>query len=244
MRLIARVSPSANRIPRGVSGVEERLESVRERIARAAARVGRDPASVTLIGATKSVDVDRVRAAFHAGLRDFGENRVQEALPKIAAVGAGPRWHLIGHLQRNKARQAVGSFDVIHSIDTVALAETVDLAGRRTDRRVSVLIEVNVGGESTKFGVAPGAAEGLADVLGSCEWVRPVGLMTIAPAAHDPQAVRPVFRALRELRDRLQLRVGETFRELSMGMSDDFEVAVEEGATMVRIGRAIFGERV
>ena len=227
-----------------MSGVEDRLEIVRERIGRAAVRGGRDPASVTLIGATKSVDVDRVRAAFHAGLRDFGENRVQEALPKIAAVGAGPRWHLIGHLQRNKARQAVGPFDVIHSIDTVALAETLNRVARLAGRRVSVLIEVNVGGEATKFGVAPGAVQELAEALGSCEWVRPVGLMTIAPAAQDPQAVRPVFRTLRELRDWLRLRVGETFRELSMGMSDDFEVAVEEGATMVRIGRAIFGERV
>ncbi len=228
----------------GVSGVEERLEVVRRRIARAAAAAGRDPASITLIGATKSVDVDRVRAAFHAGLRDFGENRVQEALPKIAAVGAGPRWHLIGHLQRNKARQAVGAFGVIHSIDTVALAETLDRAARLTGRRVSVLIEVNVGGEATKFGVAPEAMEGLVGALGACEWVQPVGLMTVAPPAQDPQVVRPVFRTLRELRDRLQRQLGGTFRELSMGMSDDFEVAVEEGATMVRIGRAIFGERV
>jgi uncharacterized pyridoxal phosphate-containing UPF0001 family protein len=209
----------------GVSGVEERLEMVRQRIARAAVRGGRDPTSITLIGATKRVDVDRVRAAFHAGLRDFGENRVQEALPKIAAVGAGPRWHLIGHLQRNKARQAVGAFGVIHSVDTVALAE-------------------NVGGEATKFGVAPGAVEGLVGALGDCEWVQPVGLMTVAPPAQDPQAVRPMFRTLRELRDRLQRQLGGAFRELSMGMSDDFEVAVEEGATMVRIGRAIFGERV
>jgi len=228
----------------GVLGVEERLEIVRQRIARAAVRGGRDPASITLIGATKSIDVDRVRAAFHAGLRDFGENRVQEAVPKIAAVGAGPRWHLIGHLQRNKARHSVGAFGVIHSIDTVALAETVDRAARLTGRRVSVLIEVNVGGEATKFGVAPGAMESLVGALGACEWVQPVGLMTVAPPAQDPEAVRPVFRTLRELRDGLQRQLGDTFRELSMGMSDDFEVAVEEGATMVRIGRAIFGERV
>lgn len=227
-----------------MSGVEERLERVRQRIARAATRGGRDPASVTLIGATKSVDVDRVRGAVRAGLGDVGENRVQEALPKIATVGAGPRWHLIGHLQRNKARQAVGAFALIHSVDTAALAQALDRAARQTGRRVPVLIEVNVGGEATKFGVAPGAAEDLLSVIGACEWVQPVGLMTVAPPAHDPQAVRPLFRALRELRDRLRGRAGETFRELSMGMSDDFEVAVEEGATMVRIGRAIFGERV
>jgi len=227
----------------GVSGVDERLEAVRRRIAHAAARAGRDPATIMLIGATKSVDPDRVRAAFQAGLRDFGENRVQEALPKIAAVGAGPQWHLIGHLQRNKARQAVGSFAVIHSIDTAALTQTLDRAAGASGRRVRVLIEVNAGGEATKFGVSPGAAEDLVGALGRCEWLEPVGLMTVAPAAPDPQVVRPVFRALRDLRDRLRPLAGEMFRELSMGMSDDFEVAVEEGATMVRIGRAIFGER-
>lgn len=226
-----------------MSGVEERLERIRLRIARAATKGGRDPASVTLIGATKSVDVDRVRAAVRAGLRDLGENRVQEALPKIAAVGEGPRWHLIGHLQRNKTRQAVRAFALIHSVDSAALAQALDRAGRHAGEPVPVLIEVNVGGEATKFGVAPGAAEDLLSVIGGCEWVRPVGLMTVAPPSPDPETVRPVFRALRELRDRLRRRAGEAFQELSMGMSDDFEVAVEEGATMVRIGRAIFGER-
>lgn len=227
----------------GVSGVEERLRIVRRRIAHAAAAAGRDPAGVTLIGATKGVDAERVRAALAAGLQDFGENRVQEALPKIAAVGADPRWHLIGHLQRNKARQAAGAFAVIHSLDTVALAQTLDRAARASGRRVRVLIEVNVGGEATKFGVPPVAAEDLLLACRRCAWLEPVGLMTVAPAAPDPQMVRGVFRALRELRDRLRPLAGPAFGELSMGMSDDFEVAVEEGATMVRIGRAIFGER-
>jgi pyridoxal phosphate enzyme (YggS family) len=227
-----------------VSSVEERLDRVRQRIARAATKGGRDPASVTLIGATKSVDADRIRTAVRAGLRDLGENRVQEALPKIAAVGEGSRWHLIGHLQRNKVRQAVRAFTLIHSVDTAALTHALDRAGRQTGRPVPVLIEVNVGGETTKFGVAPGATEDLLSVIARCTWVEAVGLMTVAPPAHDPQIVRPVFRALRELRDRLRRRAGEGFQVLSMGMSDDFEVAVEEGATMVRIGRAIFGERV
>jgi pyridoxal phosphate enzyme (YggS family) len=227
----------------GVSGVEERLTVVRQRIADAAMRAGRDPVSVRLIGATKSVEADRIRAAVVAGLGDFGENRVQEALPKIGAVGPGPRWHLIGHLQRNKARAAVGPFAVIQSLDSVALAQTLDRAGRATGQRVSVLVEVNIGGEASKFGVAPDAVEDFVQALAPFDRLQPLGLMTVAPIAADPQAVRPMFRALRELRTRLQRLVGEAFGELSMGMSDDFEVAIEEGATMVRIGRAIFGER-
>ncbi len=226
-----------------MSGVEERLAVVRQRIARAAVRARRDPASVTLIGATKSVEADRVRASLQAGLRDFGENRVQEALPKIAAVGPGPRWHLIGHLQRNKARQAVGPFAVVQSLESVALAQALDRFARAANRRVPVLIEVNVGGEPSKFGVAPGAVEDFVQALAAYERLEPIGLMTVAPLAPDPQAVRPVFRALRELRDGVRRLVGDAFCELSMGMSDDFEVAIEEGATMVRIGRAIFGER-
>jgi pyridoxal phosphate enzyme (YggS family) len=226
-----------------VSGVEERLSAVRRRIAHAAGAAGRDATAVTLIGATKGVDADRVREAFAAGLRDFGENRVQEALPKMAAVGAGPRWHLIGHLQRNKARQAAAAFDLVHSLDGAALARALNRAAGAGGRRIRVLIEVNVAGEPTKYGVAPAEAEALVAACGECEWLEPVGLMTVAPAAADPQAVRGVFRALRELRDRLRPLAGPAFRELSMGMSGDFEVAVEEGATMVRIGRAIFGER-
>lgn len=222
----------------------ERYRAVVERIARAAERAGRDPASVKLIGVTKGVDAARVREAVTAGLGDLGENRVQEAVPKIEAVGPGPLWHLIGHLQRNKARLAVGRFQVIHSLDSLRIAEAVDRAAGEAVRRVPVLIEVNVAGEATKYGLAPGAAVDLVGRVLACRFLVPIGLMTVAPLAGDPETVRPVFRELRALRDRLRAEVaGDAFCELSMGMSGDFEVAIEEGATMVRIGRALFGDR-
>jgi pyridoxal phosphate enzyme (YggS family) len=227
-----------------VSGVKERIQRVRERLAHAASRAGRDPTSVTLIGATKNVEAARVREAFAAGLLDFGENRVQEALDKIATVGPSPRWHFIGHVQHNKARIVAGTFEMIHSIDSPRLAQAVDRAARLAGRRLRVLVEVNVAGEPTKYGVAPNAAGALLAGMRSLKHLDPVGLMTIAPLVDDPENVRRVFRRLRELRDRLRDREGgERLTELSMGMSGDFEVAVEEGATMVRIGRAIFGER-
>lgn len=214
-----------------------------ERIARAAERSGRAPASVTLIGVTKGVDAARVREAVAAGLSDLGENRVQEAVAKIEAVGPGPRWHMVGHLQRNKARLAVGHFQVIHSLDGLRIAEAVDRAAGQAGRRVPVLVEVNVTGEATKHGLAPGAAADLVGLLRSCEFLDPIGLMTMAPLATEPETVRPVFRELRALRDRLRTgAAGYGFCHLSMGMSGDFEVAIEEGATMVRIGRALFGD--
>ena len=217
---------------------------MRDHIAHTAVRAGRDPNSVMLVGATKGVDANRVRAAVAAGLREIGENRIQEALPKISALGPGPRWHLIGHLQRNKARPAAEHFEVIHSIDGLATAQAVDHAAGRAGRRIAVLVEVNVAGEAMKYGVPPEAAGALVAAVGACAHLAPVGLMTVAPMTDDPETVRPVFRRLRELRDRLREEgAGQGFRELSMGMSDDFEVAIEEGATMVRIGRAIFGDR-
>ncbi|MGQ0548732.1 MAG: YggS family pyridoxal phosphate-dependent enzyme [Armatimonadota bacterium] len=227
-----------------MAGVEERLRRIRERITHAAERVGRDPGSVLLIGATKEVDAARLRDVLALGLRDFGENRIQEARAKITAVGPGPRWHFIGHLQRNKAKAAVEHFSIVHSIDSLAIAQAVDRAASAAGRPVEVLVEVNVGAETMKYGAAPAAVEGLVRELGACDHLIPIGLMTVAPMARDPEVVRPSFRGLRVLRDRLRSgSVGEGFRELSMGMSDDFEVAIEEGATMVRIGRAIFGDR-
>lgn len=224
--------------------MEERYRAVVERITRASERVRRDPASVTLIGVTKGIGAARVREAVDAGLRDLGENRVQEAVPKIEAVGPGPRWHLIGHLQRNKARLAVGQFQVIHSLDSLRIAEAVDRAAGEAGGRVPVLIEVNVAGEDTKYGIAPGAAVDLVGRVLACGSLDPIGLMTVAPPSSDPETVRSVFRELRALRDRLRAEVaGEVFCQLSMGMSGDFEVAIEEGATMVRIGRALFGDR-
>jgi pyridoxal phosphate enzyme (YggS family) len=178
-----------------------------------------------------------VAEAHASGLADFGENRVQEASAKILelrAQGVTPNWHLIGHLQRNKVRTAVGLFDVIHSIDSYRLAEAIAAEALGSMR---VLLEVNVSGESSKFGVAAAEASSLAERIGRLHHVDLVGLMTVAPETDEPERVRPYFRALRELRDAIGLS------ELSMGMTGDFEIAIEEGATFVRIGRAIFGAR-
>lgn len=218
-------------------GVAARIIAVRERIARACERGGRDPAGVTLIGVSKTHPPDAIAAAHAAGLADFGENRVQEALPKIDALrdrAVTPCWHLVGHLQTNKAKAAGGAFDILHSVDSERLADAI---ARHAERHISVLIEVNVAGETSKFGVAPRDAGALAERIARMPMLQLLGLMTVAPRADHPEDVRPVFRALRELRDATGLR------ELSMGMTDDYEVAVEEGATFVRVGRAIFGPR-
>ncbi len=210
---------------------------VRERIDRACERAGRDPASVTLIAISKGQPAGAVRAGYEAGLRHFGENRVQEALPKIAeASGAGVEatWRLVGHLQSNKARAAASAFDAIDSVDSAKLLARLDAAAP-TPR--DVLLQVNVAAEPQKQGVAPDEAGALIEAARACGNLRLRGLMTIAPIATDPEDARPVFRALRLLAERHGLP------ELSMGMTDDFEVAIEEGATLVRVGRAIFGER-
>ncbi|MDQ7819806.1 MAG: YggS family pyridoxal phosphate-dependent enzyme [Armatimonadota bacterium] len=224
-----------------VSELAARIARVRERIARAALRSGRQPEDVTLVAVTKGVDPARILEAAACGITDVGENRVQEAAAKIQALGevaARLRWHLVGHLQRNKARQAAQLFALIHSVDRLALGEELS---RRTRRPLEVLVQVNVAGEPQKFGVAPADAAELVRALSRLPGLRVVGLMTIAPVADDPEAVRPVFARLRELRDDLARRGVADLPHLSMGMSQDFDVAVEEGATMVRIGRALFG---
>jgi len=223
---------------RAFGDIEHNVASVRARIARAAARAGRRPRDITLIAVSKTQPAAAVIAAYAAGVRDFGENRVQEAGAKVVAVRAGgiePRWHMIGHLQRNKVPAALDRFDILHSVDSEELARAIDVRARR---RVPVLIEVNVAGEESKHGVPPAAVPALARLVGGLPNIDLLGLMTVAPQADDPEDVRPVFRELRKLRDAIGLR------ELSMGMTDDFEVAVEEGSTFVRVGRAIFGPRV
>jgi pyridoxal phosphate enzyme (YggS family) len=211
--------------------------TVRARIAAAAGRAGRDPGDITLIAVTKTHDAQTVALAHNAGVRHFGENRVQEARPKISSLrgrGADATWHLIGHLQTNKVKAALECFDILHAVDSERLARAIS---RRAMRPVRVLIEVNVAGEPTKHGVRPDDAAALAETVGGLPNIDLRGLMTVAPQVDDPEDVRPVFRRLRELRDALGLQ------ELSMGMTDDFEVAIEEGSTMVRVGRAIFGAR-
>ena len=225
------------------------IESVRRRVADAAVRAGRRPDDVTIIAVTKTVPLDRIRAAFALGLTDFGENRVQEAEAKIQAWptdggSSRPRWHLIGHLQTNKVKRAVQLFDTIHSVDSVRLATMIGAQAEKLGKVMPVLLEVNVSGEATKFGFTPDDMHAALPEIARLPGLRVVGLMTIAPHVEDPEDARPVFRRLRELRDEAQAKHPELpLTELSMGMTNDFEVAIEEGATFVRVGRAIFGER-
>ena len=225
--------------------LQSRLSRVRDLIARAASRAGRDPAAVRLIAVSKTFTSDHVRVAADAGQLDFGENKVQEGLEKIAATSDLPlRWHLIGHLQSNKAKPAVG-FHTIHSIDSGALLEKVDRAAAAAGRRLDVLVQVDLAGEASKFGVPPESLRPTLDVAARCQALRLKGLMLLPPAFDDPEEARPFFARLRGLRDALvdEGHDPSTLAELSMGMSHDFEIAVEEGATMVRVGSAIFGAR-
>jgi pyridoxal phosphate enzyme (YggS family) len=227
-----------------VEGLPERVAQVRASIARAAERSGRAPAAVQLVAVSKTVPVAVIRQAMAAGVTDLGENRVQEAAEKIPLLRDQPvRWHLIGHLQANKVGKALQLFDVLQSVDTVELATLLSRRRSSPLPPVEVLFEVNVGGESTKQGFTPRQLVAAAPTLAALTGLRPRGLMTVAPAASDPEAVRPVFRRLRELRDALKDAFPQEFSELSMGMSHDFEVAIEEGATIVRVGTAIFGGR-
>jgi hypothetical protein len=213
------------------------LVHVRERVARAAERAGRRPADVLLIGVSKTVDVARIRAAVAAGITALGENRVQEAKAKIAELGRPASWHLIGHLQTNKVKDALELFDVIHSLDRLELAREVERRAAARGQVVETLLQVNVAAEPSKGGVGPDAVGEALDVIGKLAHVRVRGLMTIPPEGERAEDARPWFRRLRELAERHGLR------ELSMGMSGDFEAAIEEGATMVRVGTAIFGPR-
>lgn len=227
--------------PTGVTDVAARVAHVQARIAEAAVRRGRRPEDVTLVAVTKGVNDVRVHEVVACGVRDLGENRVQEAVPKVEALGRAVRWHFIGHLQRNKVRIAVPMFAMIHSVDSGRLAAAINDAAVHP---IEVLLQVSVAGEQQKHGVSPEAVPAMVTAIGKMSALRIVGLMTIAPLAADPETVRPIFRRMRELRDAARATAsGAQVVALSMGMSDDFEVAIEEGATIVRIGRAIFGER-
>jgi len=226
--------------------VPHRLARIRERIADAAGRAGRSPDDVRLIAVSKTHPIDAVRAAADAGQIDFGENKVQEALQKIAlSADTRLRWHLIGHLQSNKARKAAGAVGAIHAIDGVDLLRRVDQAAAEAGRTVDVLIQVDLALEDTKHGAPVETLPAIVEAAAGCTAARLTGLMLLPPIADNPEDARPWFRRLRGLRDEL-VDAGapaDRLRELSMGMSHDFEVAIEEGATMVRVGTAIFGER-
>jgi len=227
------------------AAIRARLADVRARVARAAGRSGRDPASIRLIAVSKTFPAEYVRAAADAGQIDFGENKVQEALLKMDQTSdLAVRWHLIGHLQSNKAKKA-GRFDVVHSIDGAALVQQLDEAAQAAGRRLDLLVQVDLAGEATKHGAREDELTTIFDEARSARCCRFVGLMILPPAAADPEGIRPYFRALRDVRERLLARGVDAsmLQELSMGMSHDFEVAVEEGATLVRVGTAIFGGR-
>ena len=247
--------------PSTLPDVLARLDGIRERMSHAAERAGRDPQACTLIAVSKTHSALLVAQAIAAGAHDLGESRVQEAAEKVELLindRARLRWHLIGHLQRNKAKLAVELFDLIHSLDSLRLAQTlarhVDELSVTGQRRLGVLLQFNVSGEASKEGFGlPGGVANTAQLQALLPTIAEIvalptlevrGLMTIAPWSPDPETARPIFRMLRELRDELARQFPQTeWGELSMGMTDDFEVAIEEGATLVRVGRAIFGER-
>jgi len=215
-------------------------------MAAAAGTAGRDPSSIRLVAVSKTFPAQAVREAYAAGQRDFGENRVQEGLQKIGeTTDLNIRWHLLGHLQTNKARKAGPAFALVQSVDSVELIQKLDAAALEAGRTLELLIQVDLAGEATKFGVQPGEIQRLFDAAGACRAATVVGLMTLPPVPDTPEDARPWFQRLRTLRDEW-LAAGvpaSMLRELSMGMSGDFEVAIEEGATIVRVGTAIFGSR-
>ena len=222
------------------------IAHVHSTIAEAARRGGRAPDEIKLVAVSKSKPVELVQMAYNLGVTDFGENRVQEALPKIEAFHPQElRWHMIGHLQSNKASKVVSPFYCVHSVDSLHLAQVLNRHAGEQGKRLLVLLQVNVSGEASKEGMPPAETPALARLIVALPHLQVEGLMTIAPLVEDPERVRPVFRELRLLRDRLRAELpAYSWQHLSMGMTDDYSVAIEEGATIVRIGRAIFGERV
>ena len=225
----------------------ERFADVCERIEAAARRCNRSPDEITLIAISKTHPTETLRAALGLGMTELGENRVQEAEEKIMELGRQTaRWHLVGHLQANKARRAVSLFDVIHSLDSVPLAQRLDsLCAAEGREELQVFIQIDLGGEESKTGIDPRELPQLLETIAACQRLRLIGLMTLPPYFENAECGRPFFKTLRELRDELQLQgsFGQLPGQLSMGMSHDFEIAIEEGATMLRVGTAIFGER-
>jgi pyridoxal phosphate enzyme (YggS family) len=226
------------------SFVQKNVDSVRERIETALARSGRGGESVTIVGVTKTMGSERVLDLLDAGITDIGENRVQEFLEKSRQVTRACKWHLIGTLQRNKAAKVIGRFSLIHSLDSVKLARTLNRLGGERDTVTRVLIEVNTSGEATKQGFSAGELEAAAAEIAALPHLELAGLMTVGPLTDDAGAQRRAFKTLFDLRERTERALSLSLPELSMGMSDDFEVAVEEGATLVRLGTVLLGARV
>jgi pyridoxal phosphate enzyme (YggS family) len=225
--------------------IAENVARVRERMEAAAKRAGRDPGKVRLVAVSKTVDLERVRQAIEAGVDSLGENYVQEAQEKVGALEKRVSWHFIGHLQSNKARVAARLFDWVHSVDSLKLAEELSRAGQQQNKTLPVLLQVNLGKEETKFGAREEEVYRLLERMGSLPGVSIKGLMAMPPFFENPEESRPYFRALRVIAENVSKRQipGVLMEELSMGMSNDFEVAIEEGATLVRVGTAVFGLR-
>lgn len=226
--------------------LEKNIGEVRVKVNQALARAGRRPDELTILAVTKYVNADVIKELIPYGLKDIGENRLQAAMAKqeaLADLNDKFKWHFIGSLQTNKARQVAAGFDLIHSLDRMSLAVALHKAGLQLNKQIPVLIQVNVSGERTKHGIAPGEVNAFYEEIRKLPGLCPVGLMTMAPYTSDPETTRPIFRELRALFERVKFdfKPGPEWRELSMGMSNDFEVAIEEGATIVRIGSAIFG---
>jgi pyridoxal phosphate enzyme (YggS family) len=225
-----------------MSQIKENLLRVMERIEKAAQRSKRDPSEIKLVAVSKTVEAARIKEAIEAGVSILGENYVQEAKRKIEEIGRSVAWHFIGHLQSNKAKYVVYLFDMIHSLDNIPLAEELSRRAEQADRMIKVLIEINLSGEATKFGTDEGEILNLARRILQLSHLSLEGLMTMPPYFDSPEMSRPYYVKLRELKERL-VREGIPMKELSMGMSNDFEIAIEEGATYVRVGTAIFGPR-
>jgi hypothetical protein len=223
--------------------LEQRLAVLRENIDAACRKAGRDPAGAEIIAVTKTHGPEAIREAWDAGLRIMGENKVQEAAAKIPLSLSGPEWHLIGHLQKNKVRHALALFSTIHSVDSADLLEAIDRIADEDGRAPHVLLEVNVSGEASKFGIRPDALAAVVETAMNCRRLTLDGFMTMAPFSPNPEDSRPHFARLRELRDDMERRFGAVFPRLSMGMSGDYAVAASEGATWLRIGTALFGPR-
>jgi pyridoxal phosphate enzyme (YggS family) len=226
-----------------MSQIAENLDFIRQRITAAAERNGRSAKEVKLVAVSKTYPPEVIREAVEAGQQCFGENRVQDALPKIDALPPDLEWHLIGHLQTNKVRKVIGRFALFHGVDNIALALQMNRIAGEFGVTASILLEVNVSGEESKFGFTPSALPAALEELLPLPHLRVEGLMTMAPYSENPDCARPVFEGLRKLRDALSAASGHPLKELSMGMSGDFEQGIEEGATIVRIGSAIFGTR-
>jgi len=224
--------------------IAENIQYIKDRIERASARSGRNSAEITVVAVAKTFSSDAVREAVGAGVPDIGENYVQELLTKRSVLENEPiRWHFIGHLQTNKVKAVAGWIHAIHAVDSLRLGEEIAKRAKEFDRSIDILVEVNTSGETSKFGVRPDEAEKLVAALNVLDHIRVKGLMTIGPLLPDPESARPAFRMLRQLKESLEGK-GILLDHLSMGMTNDFEVAIEEGATMIRVGTAIFGKRI